>query len=299
MTSREAVDCAKRFVRRQARAAGKKIKLGHAGTLDPLATGVLVIAIGPATRLIPYVQNRSKTYTASFQLGVSSESLDLETALTRIPSCSRPSQSDIEKAIPDFIGDIEQVPPVYSAAKINGRRAYRLAREGREVQLDPRPIKIHKIDVLSYKYPNLKLAIECGTGTYIRSLGVDLAKQVGSSAVMTELCRDSIGGFALDRACSPDSLEDKCLDDLLTDPQVCLASLEKFELGASEQEQVRNGILIALPTESDECVATDNRGHLLAVMKRTSDGQYRPYLNFSGYWESRLSTTVSTDDLRN
>ncbi|HEX5470857.1 MAG TPA: tRNA pseudouridine(55) synthase TruB, partial [Lacipirellulaceae bacterium] len=162
-TSRDAVDHVQRLVR--------PAKAGHAGTLDPLATGVLVICVGQATRLIRYVQRMPKTYRAQFLLGRRSETDDIEGQVELMDDCSRPAREAVDHVIAQFIGEIEQKPPAHSAIKLAGRRAYQLARKGAEFELTPRPVVVHRIIVRRYEYPELELDIECGSGTYVRALG--------------------------------------------------------------------------------------------------------------------------------
>ena len=170
-------------------ATGTKIKAGHAGTLDPIASGVLVVCLGKATKLIQYVQRPLKKYTGRFELDVTSPSADIETEVTTIEKPQRPQRDEIEGVLSRFIGNIQQTPPAYSAISINGRRAYELARKGVEFEIKSKQVSIQRITVLDYRYPELILEIECGSGTYIRSLGRDIARSLDSDAVMTGLVR--------------------------------------------------------------------------------------------------------------
>ena len=165
MTSRQAVDVVQRLAR--------PVKAGHAGTLDPLATGVLVVCVGGATHLIEYVQRMPKRYTATFLLGRQSPTEDVEGAVVELPHAPVPAGEQIEAAAQRFVGRIDQRPPAFSALKIHGRPAYKLARQGRPVTLQPRPVELYRIEVKSYRYPELILEVECGGGTYVRSLGRD------------------------------------------------------------------------------------------------------------------------------
>ena len=174
ITSRDAVNRVERLF--------GKVKCGHAGTLDPLATGVLVICVGPATRLIQYVQRLPKQYRAVFQLGRESVTDDVEGEVELVAGAPEPTRAEIEAALPQFLGDILQRPPAHSAIKVDGQRAYDLARRGEEFELPARTISIYRLEVLRYEYPELELAIECGSGTYVRSLGRDLAAALGTAA---------------------------------------------------------------------------------------------------------------------
>ncbi len=175
-------------------------RVGHAGTLDPMASGVLVVAVGKATRLVPHVQDQPKTYLATFELGATSNTDDLEGEIVREPGRELPSQSTIEACLPEFVGRIQQVPPLFSAVHVDGRRAYHLARKNREFEIPPRPVEVFQIDMLRYEPPFLSLRIMCGSGTYIRSIGRDLGARLGCGGLMSGLVREQIGPLKLDAA---------------------------------------------------------------------------------------------------
>ena len=288
MTSRQAVDKVKQVLRRLEVPEQKKVKLGHAGTLDPLANGVLVVAIGPATRLIPFLQRSPKSYRARFRLGVTSETLDLESKLTAIDVDERPSRDDLENAIGKFVGAIQQVPPEFSAAKVGGRRAYKLARRGTEVKLSPRTVHVYAIKLNEFDYPEFELEIECGTGTYIRSLGRDIGRSLNSGAVMTELCRTSIGCFRLEEAVDVSELDAETVHERLVDPSAVLDGLPTYELSEQEVGYVRNGTKLPLEqTLGEEIAAKDSHGRLMAILRLSGDGLYRPFINFVGYHDEQ------------
>ena len=163
MTSRDALN-------RIQRQLPHKTKIGHTGTLDPLATGVLVLCLGHATRLAEYVQAMPKTYRATIRLGARSDTDDADGVVTEAANYRVPTLGEVEAEMKLFIGDIEQVPPAYSAAKVSGRRAYALARKGDAVDLKPRRVSVYGISVHSFSWPLIDVEIECGKGTYIRSL---------------------------------------------------------------------------------------------------------------------------------
>lgn len=199
VTSRDVVDVVSKCLRQK--------RCGHAGTLDPLATGVLVIAVGKATRLIEYVQQMPKTYVARFRLGQVSDTDDIEGNITNRPDVNIPSRETVERALSQFVGTIEQTPPAFSAVKVAGKRAYDLARAGKSADLKPRPVVIHCIDLLTFEYPFLDLRIECGSGTYIRSLARDLGELLQTGALMTDLQRTAIGTFQIDQAIAIDAFK--------------------------------------------------------------------------------------------
>lgn len=188
MTSRDAVDRAQQWFPR-------KTRIGHTGTLDPLATGVLVLCVGNATRLTEFVQRMPKVYLAGITLGATSDTDDADGAVTATPDAAEPSRERIDSELAAFLGTVEQAPPVYSAAKVAGRRAYALARKGTEVDLAPRPVTIHRIEVLRYAYPHLEILVECGKGTYIRSLARDLGRRLACGGYIASLRRRSVGWF--------------------------------------------------------------------------------------------------------
>jgi tRNA pseudouridine55 synthase len=175
-------------------------RMGHTGTLDPLATGVLVLCLGTATRLADYVQRMSKTYRAGIRLGARSDTDDADGTITATREVIPPEAATVATCLNRFIGTINQVPPAYSAAKLSGQRAYDLAREGQEVSLTARPVTIYGIDILHYSYPLLELEIRCGKGTYIRSLARDLGEQLGCGALVQTLRRTRVGPFTAESA---------------------------------------------------------------------------------------------------
>lgn len=181
-----------------------KVKIGHAGTLDPLATGVLVLCTGKKTKEIKLLQSHTKEYTATLQLGATTASYDLEHTVNHTYPVNQISRQLIEEVLPRFVGDIQQVPPTYSAVKVNGDRAYALRRAGEDVTLKPKNVRIDEIELTSYddKTKQLGLRVVCGKGTYIRSLARDLGRALGSGAFLTELRRTRVGDFTVDNCAS-------------------------------------------------------------------------------------------------
>lgn len=175
----------------------KNVKVGHTGTLDPLATGLLVILVGKEyTRRAEQWSKLDKTYEVTMKLGETSTTGDEEGEKTA-QSDRQPSKEEIEKVLQDFTGDIMQTPPIYSAMKVNGQRAYKLAREGKEVVLEPRPAKIYSSELTEYEYPFVRFTSRVGSGTYIRSLVEDMGEMLGTGAYMSDLRRTSIGDFTI------------------------------------------------------------------------------------------------------
>ena len=173
MTSRDAVNIVAGCLRKAN--GGVKVKVGHTGTLDPLAEGVLVMAVGRAVRLVPYVQQQAKFYRATFTLGQSTVSGDMEGEVTYRDDLPMPGEQDLRMAAESLTGTITQIPPAHSAIKIGGKRAYDLVRAGESVDVPSRQVQIHHLRIDGYQPPELDLDIGCGSGTYIRTLGMDLA----------------------------------------------------------------------------------------------------------------------------
>jgi tRNA pseudouridine55 synthase len=182
-------------------------KIGHAGTLDPFATGVLLLLVGKATKLCERLMSEPKQYVATVKLGAKTETLDPESPEIVTPHASPVPRQAIEHALTRFIGDIEQMPPAYSALKIGGRPAYEMARRGEAVELKPRRVKIHAIELLHYEWPLLELKIDCGRGTYIRSIARDLGDTLSTGGYLTALRRTKVGEFAANAAATVESLQ--------------------------------------------------------------------------------------------
>jgi tRNA pseudouridine55 synthase len=195
MTSRDVVDLISRPLR--------KVKVGHAGTLDPLATGVLVVCVGRATRLIEYVQRMPKAYRTVVRLGARSDTLDADGRIEVEESPQVPTEAEILEALLAQVGSIEQVPPQFSALKVEGKRAYDLARVGQAVDLAARAVRIDRIELLAYAWPRLELHVDCGSGTYIRSIARDVGEALGCGGLVEVLVRTRIGPFRLEDAIDP------------------------------------------------------------------------------------------------
>jgi tRNA pseudouridine55 synthase len=283
LTSRDAVDRVERLVR--------PAKAGHAGTLDPLATGVLVICVGQATRLIRFVQQMRKRYLATFLLGHTSETDDIEREVVAIPNAVVPTRAMIDRVLPQFIGDIQQRPPAHSAIKIAGRRAYKLARKGADFVLADRTVTIHQIDVLRYKYPELDIDVECGSGTYIRALGRDLGAALGTAAVMSALERTAIGPFQVAQSISLDRLSPEMLLQNLQPALAAVSDLPLIKLSEAQIVEICHGRPIPMPARSEteppliddqEWAAVNASGDLVALLTEKRPGQLWPQHNFEG-----------------
>ena len=274
LTSRDVVDRVVRLVRPE--------KAGHAGTLDPLATGVLVVGVGSAVRLIEYVQQMPKSYTGTFLLGRSSDTEDVEGQVVERIEPPVPTAAAIEEAARTLTGPIMQRPPAYSALKVAGRRAYALARSGQTVELAPRPITIHALRVVRYAYPELVLDIECGSGTYVRSLGRDLAESLGTAAVMSALVRTAIGSFRLPEAIALEELTAETIDERMLPLELAMHRVDRIELSSEEARRVGHGLTIRREAANpgEEFAAFDDAGRLVSILERRADGSLGPRRNF-------------------
>ncbi len=273
VTSRDVVNHVQRLIRR--------VKAGHAGTLDPLATGVLVVAIGPATRLIEYVQQSTKQYRGEFLLGRESDTEDVEGTVRMLADPPQPPYEEIEAILPQFTGRILQRPPAYSALKVGGKRSYDLARAGKAVDLAPRQIEIYSMRVVTYKYPRLTLDVTCGSGTYIRSLGRDMAEALGTAAVMAALVRTAVGAFTLSEAIALDEISRESIPRQLRPAREAVAHLPQVILNDADTQQISRGLSLELPAPraANEIAALDEQGWLCAILTRRGRG-WGPSRNF-------------------
>ena len=186
----------------------KKIKVGHAGTLDPLATGVMILCTGKATKRIDEFQYQTKEYVATLKLGETTPSFDLEKEVDAVYPTEHITRELVEETLKHFIGKIEQVPPVFSACKIEGKRAYELARKGEEVPLKAKTLVIDEIELLEYALPVVKIRVVCSKGTYIRALARDIGEALHSGAHLIALERTRIGDISLDCCLNPEEIDD-------------------------------------------------------------------------------------------
>lgn len=273
-TSRAVVNTVQRLV--------KPAKAGHAGTLDPLATGVLVVCVGPATRLIEYVQRMPKSYRAEFRLGCSSPSDDVETEVSEIVHAPQVELADIEAVLPRLTGPIEQRPPAYSAKKVSGRRAYKLARAGEQLVLPAARVEIYELAIEAFAYPRLQLFVRCSSGAYVRAVGRDLAELLGTGAVMSALQRTAIGGFQIANAILPSDLSRSNLPEALTDPLAAVDHLPRYVVSDEALADLKHGRLFgAPPGEASEYAGVSASGQLVAILRRTPEQLLRPARNFS------------------
>ncbi len=258
-------------------------KVGHAGTLDPMATGLLVVAVGPATRLLRYVQGADKEYVAVARLGVATDSLDADGRV--VSEAPLPvTRAEVEAALPGFRGAIEQVPPMVSALKRDGKRLYELAREGKEVEREPRPVTIHALEVIEItdgSFPELTFRVACSKGTYVRTLADDLARSLGGRAHLIALRRTRIGTMTVQGAIDPTDLTSASLEGALVEPAEVLDMLPHVVVVGPTAERVLSGrpvdpeglevvpARVSPPGDAhpDDVAILDGNGRLLAVYR--------------------------------
>lgn len=267
VTSRDVVDLIARPLR--------KVKVGHAGTLDPLASGVLVVCVGAATRLIEYVQKMPKTYRARVRLGASSDTDDADGTVVEAIDPPVPTEAELRAALAVQVGTIDQVPPGYSAIKVKGERAYDLARAGREVELKARPVTITRVELLGYEWPRVELEIDCGSGTYIRSIARDVGRALGCGGLIEVLTRGRIGPFTIEEALDPKSLDRDAILEGLRPATEAVAGLPHVVLDADQIRAIGQGRTIeADPTAGPgEVALLDGGGTLVAIAEAVDGGR--------------------------
>jgi tRNA pseudouridine55 synthase len=278
MTSHDVVNAVRRM-------AGTR-RVGHTGTLDPMATGVLVLALGAATRLVQFIDGSDKTYRATLRLGETTTTYDADgDVVERRPVTV--SQAEVEAALAGFRGDIVQIPPMYSAIKVKGQKLYKLARQGKEIERAARPITIHRLDVLDWALPDVTVEVVCSAGTYIRSLAYDIGQTLGCGAHLTALTRTAAGEFRLEDSHTLEALDALAqagrLAEVLLPPETALKALPVIVLTPEQEQAVRFGQAVTLDSAPDAALlqVRDVAGRLIAVMLPLEPGVWRPKLVFT------------------
>ena len=257
-------------------------KAGHAGTLDPLATGILPIALGEATKTVPFMVDAKKAYQFTLTFGENTDTWDTEGKVTET-SDLRPVEDDILAALPQFIGDIEQIPPRYSAIKVDGKRSYDLARSGEVVELKSRQVTVDGFKLLDYDGQAATFDVACGKGTYIRSLARDLAAMLGTCGHVTMLRRTRVGPFTLEQSFTLDALENLCHRDAVSDAlrpvETALDDIPVLALTEQEAIELKHGRAIVFTPS----LMAANPDWILAMLEDKAvalcnaiDGQLRP-----------------------
>jgi tRNA pseudouridine55 synthase len=259
------------------RALGER-RVGHTGTLDPFASGLLLLCVGRATRLAQFLTDLDKTYDATARLGVATDTEDREgTELSRSDRWNEINPRGLEDALESLRGSILQTPPQFSAKKVGGEAAHRLARRGESVALEPRPITVHELEILEFEAPDVRFRVRCSSGTYVRSLARDLGESLGVGAHLTRLRRTHVGSFSLSSALSLEGLQDPDgVSGSWIDPLDAVSHLPRLEVGAAEVTEIQHGRpVMADGTWERGPVIAAHRGVLVAVGE-VSDARFCP-----------------------
>jgi tRNA pseudouridine55 synthase len=275
-------------VARVRRLSGQK-RVGHAGTLDPRATGVLLVCLGQATRVSEYLMRGRKVYRAAVHLGLSTDTYDAEGRVTAGAPEVNVTLPQLEEALSAFVGRIEQTPPMYSALKHQGTPLYKLARQGKTVERKPRPVEIYDIKLLDWSSPVLTIEVTCSPGTYLRSLAHDLGQRLGCGAHLSSLTRLASGHFTLDKAIGLDDLGEAFAAgrwaELIHPLDEALLDLEAITFGSQAERQIRFGQQVQGPTpslSSSLCRAYSAEGELIALLQYDAQtGLWQPKKVFS------------------
>lgn len=268
-TSHDVVDRVRRILRER--------RVGHAGTLDPMASGVLVVGVGKATRVLEYLQDLPKVYRAALRLGVETDTQDLTGAVVREADAAGVTEADVGAALESFRGEILQVPPMYSAVKRGGFKLYDLARRGETVDREPRRVTLYRLELLRFlpgRHPEVELRVECSAGTYIRTLGHDLGRALGVGAALSVLVREAVGPFRLEDSIPLEALRP---DTPLIPPAEALAHLPACEVTDQEAVRLAHGQFLPVPgTLPNGLVRVlDSTGRLIAVGRVYARGDVR------------------------
>lgn len=263
------------------RLAGQK-RVGHGGTLDPAATGVLPIALGEATRLVEYLVEGRKRYVAEARLGSTTTTEDAEGEIVEERPVPALSREDLERTVQPFIGTIQQVPPMYSAIQVAGQRLYDLARQGQTIEREPRTVEIDRIEVLGWQPPIVTLDVVCGKGTYIRSLARDLGAALGCGAHLAGLRRTQVGPLGIDSAVSLTTLLDdpSLLAQHLREPDTAIADWPRADVDEATVRRIRNGLAVRLRVSGELARAHAPDGRLVALL-RFDSGLWQPFKVFN------------------
>ena len=266
-------------LRQVKRITGQRQKVGHGGTRDPLAKGVLPVCFGQATRLMDYVVSGTKRYLMQVKLGEATSTYDAEGEVVATGDARSVTRSQVEEALQPFLGLIQQTPPMYSAIKVGGQRLYKLARAGVEVEREPRPVEIYNISILECETPNLVLEVECGKGAYMRSLAHDLGEAMGCRGYVANLERLSCGAFHADSGFTPEQLEEAGpgpagWQSHLLPVDWILRDLKSLSVGPHAERYLRNGQTVSLNDSGA------GAGYLEPYRAYSSDGRFLAVVRF-------------------
>lgn len=265
----------------------KQKKIGHTGTLDPDAVGVLPVCLGSGTKLCDLLTDKTKEYVARFRLGITTDTQDISgTVLTTGEVTVTPEE--VQNVLSSFVGDLEQIPPMYSAIKVQGKKLYELAREGKEVERKPRPVTVYELELLKAEHPEYEIRVKCSKGTYIRTLCHDIGQVLSCGAVMTSLVRTRVGSFSIEEA--------KTLSEL----QELADTGSLHNIITPVEEMFRNLPAVTVPAEADKALQNGNQLKLSQIRERESVGdtasfRVYSYVNrFCGIYEYDASKKLFT-----
>lgn len=261
-------------------------KVGHAGTLDPLATGVLLVCLGQATRVAEYLMDHDKVYQARIRLGVATDTYDAEGQVTHRAEVVGITRDQVERELGGMVGQIDQTPPMYSAIKHRGTPLYRLARRGQEIARKPRKVDIKQLQILDWSLPDVEIGIHCSKGTYVRALAHDLGQRLGCGAYLVELIRIASGRFSLADAVSLKELEAAFAQgqgiDLIKPMDAALDAFPSVMVDPETARRITFGQRVTLPEQAEAqlCRAYAGDGQLVALLRNLGDGIWRPHKVF-------------------
>jgi tRNA pseudouridine55 synthase len=260
---------------------GREKRVGHAGTLDPAATGVLPVCLGQGTRVVEFLMAATKTYRARIELGVSTDTYDSSGTITRRADSSDITRSLLEASLESFRGTISQTPPIYSALKHRGQPLYKMARSGIDIERKKRVVHIHRLEIIGWEPPVVTIEVECGKGTYIRSLANDLGESLGCGACLTDLVRTKYGPFKIEDAVSLPQLEEASgyWEQYLHPIDSVLKDYDAVTLDEASEKAMRDGNRLKLDCKTDKKYlrAYSEDGRFLGVLRReVEEGVWRP-----------------------
>lgn len=264
-------------------------RVGHAGTLDPIADGVLPVCLGSATRMVEYLVGSPKAYAATIRLGSATDTYDSEGSVTATADPSNVTGEQLESALHEFEGEIQQLPPMYSALKHKGQPLYRYAREGKDVLREARPVMVYRLELVRYEPPVVEVEMEVGRGAYVRSLAHDLGERLGCHGHVEALTRTRTGPFRLEESITPEELESAAQrgewEELLSAPDRVLESWQAAVVAEEHSRDICQGRLVQLAMVSEEafrlplearCRAYSDEGEFLAVLQHRGGGRWHP-----------------------
>ena len=259
-------------------------RVGHLGTLDPQATGVLPLALREATKLVPFMPSMQKAYVGTVRFGLESDTLDAEGTILRTHDGPLPSEEQVRARLPEFVGEIEQIPPMYSAVKKDGVPLHRLARKGEEVEREPKKVTIERIELLRFEEPDAEISVVCGPGTYVRTLAADLGAGLGCGALLQSLRRLQSGPFEITQAVTLEQLDEELaagkLEERLIPPDEALR-IDALELGEEAIRHLCNGGDVSPGSDfrrapGTRAIAKDAEGQTVALVELRADRRLWP-----------------------